>query len=122
MPHIVATLDFTPQDPPPSSLKKFALMLRKIYEQLARVINGGISFGNGVTPDNVNGVWASVANTGAANTNFTITHNLLRVPVGFILVSQTLGGVLYLGSVAATQTTITLKCTVANNNILVFIM
>ena len=120
MPHILYTLDYTPKEPP--ELTKWSLMIRKLYEQLARVVNGLVSFGNGVTRDNIDGEWASVANTGAADTDFTITHNMLRIPVGWILMSQTKAGVLYKGSVPWTTTTITLRCSVANDSILIFIV
>jgi hypothetical protein len=123
MPHALSTFDFQPRTPPETpGVTAFSKMLRKLYEQLVRVVNGNISFGNGLKPDNIAGVWAAVADTGLANTDFTITHNLLYVPVGWILVSQTLAGVLYLGSVAATKTQITLRCSVAHDNILIFII
>jgi hypothetical protein len=120
MPHILSTFDFTPREPGP--LNRFALMLRKLYEQLARVLNGLVSFGNGLSRDNIDGEWAAVADTGAANTDFTITHNMLRIPVGWIPMNQTKSGVLYKGAAAWTTTTITLKCNVANDNILIFIV
>lgn len=120
MPHILYTLDYTPQEPP--ELKKWSIMVRKLYEQLARVVNGLISFGNGIARDNIDGEWAAVADTGAADTDFTITHNMLRIPVGWIAMNQTKAGVLYKGSVAWTKTTITLKCNVANDSILIFIV
>lgn len=120
MPHILYTLDYTPQEPP--ELKKWALMVRKLYEQLARIVNGLISFGNGLKRDNIDGEWATVADTGAANTDFTITHNMLRIPVGFIVMTSSSGGVVYKGSVAWTTTTITLRDTVAHDSILIFIV
>lgn len=52
---------------------------RRLYENLARVINGQISFGNGTLPDNMNNVWANVTTPVAPDTDFTITHNLQRV-------------------------------------------
>ncbi len=120
MPHILSTLDFTPNDPP--KLKQWAIMVRKLYEQLARVLNGLVSFGNGLARDNIDGEWAHVADTGAANADFTITHNMLRIPVGWILMNQTKAGVLYKGGVGWTTTQITLKCSVANDDILIFIV
>ena len=97
-------------------------MLRKLYEQLVRIVNGQISFGKGVTPDNIAGAWGRVEGTGPANTDFTIVHNLLYVPVGFIVVNQSKAGVIYQGGKAWTSTTITLRCSVADDNILVFIL
>jgi hypothetical protein len=120
MPHILYTLDYTPKEPP--ELSRWAIMVRKLYEQLARVVNGLISFGNGISRDNIDGEWASVADTGGANVDFTITHNMLRVPIGFIVMDQSKAGVIYHGSIAWTTTTITLRCNVANDSILIFIV
>lgn len=55
---ILPTFDFTPPEPP--ELKNFALMLRKLYEQLARVINYNTftgTFNDAATPAGViNGI------------------------------------------------------------------
>lgn len=125
MPHILYTFDKNPQRPRPgeqSELFKFALMLRKLYEQAARIINGQLSFGPGTGFDNIAGTWANVADTGAADTNFSITHNLGYIPNGWILMNQSIAGVLYKGSVAWTKTTISLKCNVAHDNVTIFIL
>ncbi len=124
MPHVVDTLEHVAVPGRPNEpLPMFQKMLRKLYEQLARVINGGISFGDGVNelPDNIDGAWDNVADTGAANTNFTVVHNLGRIPNGVLAVQQNKAGVYYLGSVSATTTDITLKCSVANVAVRLFI-
>jgi hypothetical protein len=120
MPHILFTLDFTPKTN--DQVRPWTVMVRKLYEQLARILNGLVSFGNGITRDNIDGEWAHVADTGAANADFTITHNMLRIPVGWILMNQTKAGILYKGAAAWTTTTITLKCSVANDDVLIFIV
>lgn len=97
-------------------------MVRKLYEQLARVLNGLVSFGNGLSRDNIDGEWATIPDTGPANTDFTVTHNMLRLPVGAWIMRQTKGGVIYDGTVPWDDTTITLKCTVANDAIVIFIV
>ena len=123
MPHALSTFDFQPTTPPETpGASQFGKMLRKLYEQLVRIVNGRLSFGNGLTPDNMAGVWGVVADTGLANTDFTIIHNLLYVPTGFIVINQSVAGVLYQGSVAWTKTTITLRCSVAHDKILIFII
>lgn len=48
-----------------------------------------------------------------ADTDYTITHNLNRIPEGYYCVDIDQAGVLYNGTVAATRTEITLKCNVA---------
>ena len=105
-----------------SVLSRFARMLLQLWQGLAFVINGQIGFGDGTNSDNINGVWASVPNTGPANSNFTITHNLGRVPVGYILMTSAQGTEIYTGSVAATTTQITLRSAQANDSITLFIV
>lgn len=123
MPHILNTFDFQPRTPPETpGVTKFSSMLRKLYEQLARIVNGNISFGNGTGFDNIRGVWVAIGDTGAANTDFTFNHNLLYIPTGFILMNQTKAGILYQGSVPWTDKQMTLKCSVANDSILIFVI
>lgn len=123
MPHILPTLDFTPNAPPETTgVARFAVMLRKLYEQLARIVNGQLSFGDGLKPDNIAGVWVTVTTPSGVNTDFTVTHNLLYIPQGFLVISQTKAGIIYLGSVAATNKTITLRCSVASDIVKLFIL
>jgi len=120
MPHVLYTLDYTPTDPP--ELKKWSLMIRKLYEQMARIINGQINFGNGTTRDNIDGEWASTTTPSVPNTDFTLTHNLMRVPVGFIIMNQSAAGIIYKGSKPWTTTSITLKCNTASDIISIFVV
>jgi hypothetical protein len=123
MPHILPTFDFQPKAPAETTgVVRFSSMLRKLYEQLARTLNGLVSFGNGITRDNIDGEWATVPNTGAANTDFTVTHNMLRLPIGYILMDADRAVSIYNGSVPRTTTTITLRANVANASIVLFIV
>jgi hypothetical protein len=78
-----------------------------------RVLDGNISYGQSNTDRSRNIVHykANGVSPGAANTDFTITHNLGYVPVTIIGQDTNNGGLLYRGSVAWTKTTITLRCT-----------
>jgi hypothetical protein len=102
-------------------LRSFANMLRRIYERLARVVNGQISFGDGVNADNIDGVWASATTPGVANTDFVIAHNLGRVPVGYLPVRKSAATDIYTGTVAATTIQLTLKATGTNVDVTLFI-
>lgn len=124
----------------PSGLSQnFMDVLKSFY----KVFVGNIGFGsptsydaNGVgtvfASDNTNGVLVRVGSLsnpsslpsfwGGNNTATAITHNLNRVPVGFIVVSKTLTCDVYNASpFAATKTTITLYTTADTADTLLYI-
>jgi hypothetical protein len=102
------------------SFKDLVTVIQQYWSNLVTVLNGNVSFGNGVLSDNISGSWVSVTFS-AANTNTTIAHNLNRLPVAYIPMSKLVTCDVYNGSVAPTKTQITLKCTVATT-VLLWIM
>jgi hypothetical protein len=119
---IQSSLDFTTIAPSQRALDTFVLMLRKIYVNLASAFNGNIGFGDGTLTDNLNGAWASPVTPGAVNTDFTVTHNLGRIPVGYLVMSKSAACDVYTGSVGATKTQLTLRATVAGVTLKLFIV
>lgn len=118
MPQITATIQFDPK----WNLSKFATMLRKLWTQLAKVVNHGISFGNPTSgADNISGAWF-IFTTPAPNTDFVITHNFGRVPVGYLVMTKSASVDIYTGSVPSDDTTITLRATVAGVVVSMFIL
>jgi len=87
MPRMQPTLQNAPVDKNTPEGQNW-LRLRRLWEQLARVINGQLSFGDGVNGDNIDGKWFTVVSPGVANTDFTITHNLQRDAVGYIIMAK----------------------------------
>lgn len=102
-------------------LPRFARMLQTLWQHLAFVVNGQIGFGDGTNSDNINGVWVP-ATFGLANTDLTLTHNLGRIPVGYITMTADRATDIYTGSVAATKSQITLRSSVANAVVNFFIL
>jgi hypothetical protein len=115
-------LDTPEGGPPPPDFGTFYRGFKRVWEQTARIINGGLSFGAGVNKDNIDGAWITVPDTGNANTNFAVTHNLNRIPVGYWVMTKDRAVDVYTGSVAATTTVITLKASVANAAVVLFIV
>jgi hypothetical protein len=81
--------------------------------QITQEVNGKIELTNLYVSE------VSITNTGSANTDFTVTHNLGRTPKFYIpRVTTNLSAIgsvsFYDGSVAWNSISITLKCTVAN--------
>jgi len=114
-------LDFITVKADDTSLSRFAKMLQKVYRNLVLVINGNIGFGDGTHADNINGSWVSVT-FASANTDTTITHNLGRIPVGYIVMTKSQACDVYTGSVSATKSQITLRGTVAGTTVTLFII
>jgi hypothetical protein len=105
-----------------SNLSRFARMMLTLWQNLAYVLKGQIGFGDGTNLDNINGFWATVPDTGLANTDFTITHNLGRIPVGYITMTASIATDIYTGSVSATKTQITLRSSAAHAAMSLFII
>jgi hypothetical protein len=110
---------------------------------LAKVLTGNVSPGNGLTfdtngqpltysTDNQSGILIRIGATGnpfgapyswpASNTNLTIAHNLNKIPYGFHLVSKNKACDVFQGTILPTAMNITLQCTDATADTTVFIM
>ena len=88
--------------------------LHKAWSELARVFNGHVSFGNNTEAkdpsQNIDGVWLNFV-TPTPDTDFTVDHNLGRLPVGYIVMTKTAPVDIYTGSMLATATQLTLRAT-----------
>lgn len=85
-------------------------------EIISRAMSGNVSFGStmGNTDADQNlSVWKAAGTSPAtANTDFTLTHSLGRVPITIVGQDTNNGGLLYRSPVTAwTKTTVTLRCT-----------
>jgi hypothetical protein len=117
---VTPTLDFTVVQPEQSSLSRFVIMLRQVYQNLARAVNGHLGFGDGVNPDNLDGVWVTVTFT-SANADTTFTHNLGRVPVAYFVAKKSQACDIFTGTLAWTSSQMTLQGTVAGTTVLLFV-
>src|SRR6266478_5094769 len=111
---IAPNLNFAVIEPTKKSLGSFVDMIRAVYQNLTQAFNGQIGFGDGTNLDNINGSWINVVAPVGANTDFTVNHNLGRLPVGYLVMQKDRACDVYTGSVAATATQLTLRATVAS--------
>jgi len=103
---------------------------KKVLEDLYKLICGNITFGagpgnsinNNTGGQNIAGAWVSVATPGVVNTEFAVTHNLGRVPTGYLVVHKSAACEVYDSSTAWSATQIFLKATVINVNLTIFIL
>jgi hypothetical protein len=100
------------------------LSLRQVYERISRVVNGNVELGNPTSgPANIRGNWTSVTTPGTANTDFTVTHNLGRPAVGYLVATKNAACDVYTSPTANPNpnTQIILRATVINVNLTIFL-
>ncbi len=88
----------------------------------ANVKRGGLSLGTGSgVAGNLNARFLNIVTNATANTESAFAHGLGRVPVGYIVVRNGNGGVIYDGVTAWTKDNIYLRCTTASNPVLLIV-
>lgn len=111
------------QDPPADN-PKWWQSLQRIYQLVAKAINGNIEFGSPTAgPLNINGVWTTLTTPGAPNTDFTVVHNLGRTAVAYLVTTKNAAVDVYTSpSANASPTTqIILRATVGTVAITMFL-
>lgn len=104
--------------------------LQQTYQQVAKTINNNIEFGNPISgAGNIKGQWGKVNGSttittpGAANTDFTVTHNLGYPAVGVDVKTKNMAVDVYTSPSAnpSPSTQIILRASVASATITLFI-
>jgi hypothetical protein len=116
----VVTKNITLQEPMTGQARQLDLLLNKIV----LAFQGRIRFGtatDGYKGENIQGQFQIVADTGNADTEFTVAHTLGYVPTCYIVFSNNKAGVVYKSATAWTSTNTYFKCSVANCAITLFI-
>lgn len=117
---MVVVKPMTLKEPIDKQVRQLDLFLDKV----TLALQGRISFGNsddGNMGENMRGQFQVVADTGSADSELTIAHDLGYAPYGFILVKNDKAGVVYESGSAWTIDDVYLKCSAANSNITVFL-
>jgi len=94
---------------------------RKFKDQVHKILDGNVDYGDGVNRGNIAGNWITVVSPGVANTEFNFLHKLNKLPVGYHIMRRNNSGLVYDGVTAWTTTTMYLKCTVATQTMTIFV-
>ena len=96
--------------------------VKRRIEDIGRAINGQIEFGNPTSgPINISGTWAKLLTPGA-NVEFTVNHNLGRIPNGMLIASLDQAALIYASRLTSwTVTQAFFKCSVASVNLVGFV-
>ena len=93
--------------------------------RIIQVLQGRVRFGDGIDGmegENIAGEFQVVSDTGVANTEFTVSHSLGAVPIGYLVIKIDKAGVVYDSGTTWTSTDIYLKCSASNANVTLFLM
>lgn len=85
-----------------TALSNWSLILKSI-------LDGGISF-----KDNVDATQVSVTSHGTPGTEFSVAHELGKIPVGYVVMGRDGSGTVYDGTTSNTKTDLYLKSDVAS--------
>lgn len=102
------------------AFRRFLNEWTSFFAYVQRAINGGLTFGDGTSADNVKGTWATFTSNATPDAEFAVNHNLGRAPVGYLVFTRDKAGTLYNGASAWTATQVFLKCNVASVTFKVF--
>jgi hypothetical protein len=105
--------------------EQYARNLDDDIKQLAILTQGRIRFGtgaDGVNGENMAGQFQVYTSNGSADTEDTIAHTLGSVPIGYIVIKQDKGSVVYDSGTAWTATNVYLKQTVATVATTIFLI
>lgn len=103
-------------------------VLQNNLDNIFRCLNGRVRFGTGVDGargENIAGEFQRFTSDVSANTEFSVTHTIGAVPIGYIVIGQDKAGSLYqLNNTGTswTSTTIYLKCSVSSVTFWVFLI
>lgn len=113
---------------PNSGISSYIRDVDTDLRNLFLMMSGRIRFGDGTDGElgeNMSGEFQRFTSDSSANTEFSVTHRLGAVPIGYIVLGQDKAGSLYqLSGTGTTWTssTIYLKCDVASVEFLVFLI
>lgn len=94
--------------------------IKEIDKDLITLFNclqGRVRFG-----ENISGRFFNVSDTGSANTEFSINHNLSSIPTGYLVTSISNAGIIYKSSTSWTSSNVYLKCSSANAAVTLFLL
>lgn len=97
--------------------RNLVLELLSAWRELSLLLNGGLK-----VSDNFDADIVDVSDSGSADTEFTVAHDLKKVPNGFLVFNIDKGGIVYDSGTSWTTTAIYLKCSVANAAIKVCVL
>lgn len=96
---------------------------RRVWTDLDKLLHRNISFGQQVDSgdQNIDGKMVEIANTGPANTQVAVTHNLGRVPQFIDFKYKNVSGDWFDSGTAWTASQVFIKFTIANMHVRLFI-
>ena len=96
--------------------------ISRVLDQFYKVFRINTSFGSVGAPDNMAGKMLTGTSDVTPDTEFSVTHNLQVIPIGYLILQRDKAGVFYNGATAWTASKIYLKCNVASVAYTIFVL
>jgi hypothetical protein len=88
--------------------------LMEILHKVGQLFDGRISFGDGANKENLDIEFRDVTSHAVADTEFTVSHSLGRLPGGYMVVKRDKAATVYNGITSWTDSAIYLRCNVSS--------
>jgi hypothetical protein len=98
------TQHLTQDEDAATRLKDLAYDIARYFKNVHDAVNGRLTFGDGISIDNIAGKWIDLTSHTSGGTETAIQHDLGVVPVGFLLVIPPASGTIVRGATAWTTT------------------
>jgi len=91
--------------------------LVEILRGVGRLFDGRISFGDGANKENLDIEFKNVTSHATANTEFSVSHSLGRLPGGYMVVKRDKAATVYDGITSWTDSAIYLRCNASSTSL-----
>ena len=108
-----------------SDFKNYQNFLDLDLKNIFLCFQGRVRFGTGVSGDrgeNIAGVFVTFTSSTVVLSQTVISHTMSSPPIGWIVINNNAGGVLYTGTYTASDQTITLISTTTGTNYALFLL
>ena len=109
----------------PRKINDFLGNIDMDLKSLFLALQGRVRFGSGVDGDsgeNISGEFQVISDTGIANAEFSVSHTLGSIPVGYLVLKINNAGVVYDSGTVWTKTNAYFKSSAANSNVTLFLL
>ncbi len=108
-----------------NNLDTYAKSIDDDIRNIVTVFQGRVRFGDGTNAENISGEFLSFTSDVSVDTEFSVSHSLGVIPIGYLIMYQDKAGSMYQAPTTGTNwtdSTIYLKCDVSSVTFSIFLL